>query len=120
MKILQVNKLYYPWLGGVETVVKDIADNLNGRGRPDCGGFGLRRGAGREEIINGVRVIKSGSFGRLLGMPLSWSFLADFKRLAKDYDAILIHHPFPLAFLALPFIDKPIFIYYHSDIVRQN
>ncbi len=29
MRILQVNKLYYPWIGGVETVVQDIAESFN-------------------------------------------------------------------------------------------
>ena len=31
MKILQVNKLYYPWIGGVEKVVQEIAEGLNAR-----------------------------------------------------------------------------------------
>jgi hypothetical protein len=31
MKILQVNKLYYPWIGGVETIVQEIAEWLNGK-----------------------------------------------------------------------------------------
>ena len=31
MKILQVNKLYWPWVGGVEKVVQQIAEGLNRR-----------------------------------------------------------------------------------------
>jgi len=29
IKVLQINKLYYPWIGGVEKVVQDIAEGLN-------------------------------------------------------------------------------------------
>ena len=31
MRILQVNKLYYPHIGGIETVVQNIAEGLNDR-----------------------------------------------------------------------------------------
>ncbi len=31
MKILLVNKLYSPWVGGVEKVVQQIAEGLNTR-----------------------------------------------------------------------------------------
>ncbi|MER3570478.1 MAG: hypothetical protein C4348_02685 [Patescibacteria group bacterium] len=31
MKILQINKLYYPWIGGVERVVQEIAESINAR-----------------------------------------------------------------------------------------
>jgi len=121
MRVLQINKLYYPWIGGIETIVKQIAENLD-----QTDGFSSTvlacqaRGAKSDEIINGVRVIKSQSFGRLLGMPISLSFFKDFKKLAKEPDLILIHHPFPLAFLIVPFLKKPFFIFYHSDIVRQK
>ena len=29
MKILQVNKLYAPWVGGVEKVVQQVAEGIN-------------------------------------------------------------------------------------------
>lgn len=31
LKILQVNKLYHPWIGGIEKVVQDIAEGLKDR-----------------------------------------------------------------------------------------
>lgn len=31
VKVLQVNKLYYPWIGGVERVDQQIAEGLNDR-----------------------------------------------------------------------------------------
>jgi rhamnosyl/mannosyltransferase len=122
MKILQINKLYYPVIGGVETVVKNIAEGLNGQNdlRVDvltC----QKKGARTTQIINGVSVFKSASFGKALGMPLSLDFFRLFKKLCRDYDLFLIHFPFPLAALISPFIPKEkLIIYYHSDIVRQK
>ena len=121
-KILQINKFYYPWLGGVETVVKDIADSLNGQ--PDWQIDVLAcqpRGRRTVENINGATVYRAASYGKLLGMPLSLDFFRLLKKLWSDYDQVIIHHPFPLVYLALPFLPKkPLIIWYHCDIVRQK
>ncbi len=121
MKILQVNKLYYPVIGGIETTVRNIAENLNKKDLKVSVLACQKKGSRQEEEINGVTVYRAASWGKKLGMPLSFDFFRFFKKTVKDYDIILIHHPFPLAFLALPFISKKkIFIMYHSDIVRQK
>jgi len=121
-KILQINKFYYPWLGGVETVVKDIADSLNGQ--PDWQVDVLvcqTKGGRTVENINGATVYRAASYGKLLGMPVSLDFFRLLKRIWNDYDQIIIHHPFPLVNLALPFLaKKPLVIWYHCDIVRQK
>ena len=121
-KILQINKFYYPWLGGVETVVKDITDSLNGQ--PDWQVDVLvcqAKGGRTVENINGATVYRAASYGKLLGMPVSLDFFRLLKKLWNDYDQIIIHHPFPLVNLALPFLTKkPLIIWYHCDIVRQK
>ena len=33
MKILEVNKYYPPWIGGIETVVKQVAEGFSDRGQ---------------------------------------------------------------------------------------
>lgn len=122
MKILQINKLYYPWIGGIEKVVQDIAEGINGRS-----GFQVDvlacQAKGRRRIgdVNGVKIYRAGSWGRVLGMPISLDFFFLFLKICKEYDFILIHHPFPLPFLIMPFIkNKNFFVWYHSDIVRQK
>ena len=120
MKILEINKFYYPWVGGVETIVKEIAEDLNGED-----GFTIDvlacqvKGARREEVINGIKVYRAASWGKVSGMPLSLDFFRWLKAIENDYDALLF--PFPLAALAIPFLkNKNISILYHSDIVRQK
>ncbi|QQG52620.1 MAG: glycosyltransferase [Candidatus Falkowbacteria bacterium] len=122
MKLLQINKLYYPIIGGIETVVKDIAEGLNGKDDLNVDVLACqKKGARKTETISGVKVFKAASLGKALGMPLSIDFFRLFKKLVPDYDLFLVHYPFPLAALIAPFIPKEkLIIYYHSDIVRQK
>ena len=123
MKILQVNKLYYPWIGGVEKVVQEIAEGLNGKENLEIEILVCNpRGKRVVEEINGVKVYRAGSFGIFWGLPVSFDFFKLFKKLIKEADIIDFHHPFPLANLAI-FLFKPkakLIVHYHSDIVRQK
>ena len=123
MKILQVNKFYFPWIGGVERVVQQIAENLNKKD-----GFEVdvlcckEKGRGAVEEINRVRVFRSSSLGIFWGMPVSFSFFRWFKEIRDNYDIVDFHYPFPLGGLAMflfPLKGKLV-VHYHSDIVRQK
>ncbi len=121
MKILQISKLYYPWIGGVEKIVQQISENL----KDD---FNISvlccrpKGRTKREKINGVRVIKTSSLGLFWGMPFSFSFLRLFRKMRNNFDLIDYHYPFPLADLAI-FLFQPkgkLVVHYHADIVRQK
>ena len=123
MRILQVNKLYSPWIGGVETVAQDIAEGLNGRDGISVVNLVCQpRGARKVEDVHGVPTYRAASWGIVSGMPLSWDFFRLFRKLAKDADVIVLHHPFPLAFVAYRLFGggKRVVVWYHSDIVRQR
>ena len=121
MRVLQVNKLYHPFVGGVETTVRKIAEGLNDKVDMQvlvCQGFGKAI----TETVNGVRLTRSRSFGIFFSMPLSIDFLFQFKRLVANADIVQLHSPFPLADLAVllcQFRGKLI-VWWHSDIVRQK
>jgi len=120
-RILQVNKLYYPWIGGVETIVQQIAEGLKDGARMEvlvC----QPKGRGRVEEINGVKIHKAASFGMMLGMPLSLGFFRIFRKLIQENDLIFLHHPYPLGFLAYYLFghSRKMVVWYHSDIVRQK
>lgn len=123
MKILQVNKLYYPWVGGVEKIVQQIAERLNGKNDFEIEVVVCQpKGKRKIEEVNGVKVYRASSFGIFWGMPISFDFLKLFKKLSKKFDIIDFHHPFPLGNLAL-FLFRPkakLVVHYHSDIVRQK
>ena len=123
MKILQVNKLYSPWIGGVETVAQDVAEGLNGRDGITVTNLVCRpRGARVVERVNGVETWRAASWGIVSGMPISLDFFRLFKKLAADADVIVLHHPFPLAFVAYRWFGrgKKVVVWYHSDIVKQR
>lgn len=121
MKVLQVNKLYYPWIGGVEKVVQDIAEGLKDKVAMSvlvC----QSRGRGSCDCINGVSVYRAGSLGMYLSMPISLSFPYLLKKLAKKQDVLHFHTPFPLGVMSY-LLTRPksrLVVWWHSDIVRQK
>ncbi len=123
MKILQVNKFYSPWIGGVERIVQQITEGLNEKNNFKievlCCDHNKK---GKEEKINGVKVYHASSFGIFWGLPISLDFFRLFKKLSQKVDIIDFHHPFPLGDLAI-FLFRPkakLIVHYHSDIVRQK
>lgn len=121
IKVLQVNKLYYPVTGGVERVVQQIAEGL--KDRVDMKVLVCRtKGGSIDDVVNGVAVRRSGSFGMAFSMPVSFSFFSDFRKLTKDADIVHIHMPFPLADVAalLSGYKGKIFLWWHSDVVKQK
>jgi len=123
LTVLQVNKLYHPWVGGIETAAADIAEYLNQK-------EGVRvvnlvcqaRGQRRVDHVNGVKTYRASSWGMFAGMPVSLDFFRLFKQLASSADLIILHHPFPLAFVAYRYLGlgKKSFVWYHSDIIKQR
>jgi len=122
MKILQVNKLYHPWIGGVEKIVQQIAEGLNKKDNLEIEVLCVQpKGKRKIEEVKGVKVWRAKSFGIFWGMPISFDFFRLFKKLIKSVDVVDFHHPFPLGDLAI-LLSKPkkIVVHYHSDIVRQK
>lgn len=121
LKILQVNKLYYPWIGGMESVVRTIAEKLNSETEMTvlvC----RESGKGKKERINGVNIIRAGSMGIKFSMPLSLSFPFLVRKYAKNADVLILHDPFPLGDLAvlLSGFRGKVIVWWHSDIIKQK
>jgi glycosyltransferase involved in cell wall biosynthesis len=118
-----VNKLYSPWIGGVETTAQDIAECLHAADGIDCLNLVCQPSGKRKvDSVNGVTTYRANSWGMLLGMPLSLDFFVLFRKLASNADVVILHHPFPLAFVAywLYGKNKKVVVWYHSDIIRQK
>lgn len=121
MKLLQVNKLYYPWIGGVEKVVQNIAEGL--KEKADVSVLVCQpRGRGRRDSVNYVTVVRAASLGIFFSMPVSLSFPFLLRRLSKHADVLHVHLPFPLGVISY-FLVRPkgrLVLWWHSDIVRQK
>lgn len=120
MEILMLTKAYPPWIGGVETHVKQLAEALASRGHRitvlACSPNG------RKEIISArnLEVILVPRLATVRSMPFSLTYPLCLRKFSPDI--IHIHHPHPLGFIsALLFRPKaPVVVTWHSDIIRQK
>ncbi|MDE5853437.1 MAG: glycosyltransferase [Ruminococcus sp.] len=123
LKILEVNKAYYPHIGGIESLVKQYSEELGQYGA-EVKTLVCLDNMGRTVIenVNGVKVIRAGSFGTYFSCPLSLSFIRLFKKMSKNADIVHLNVPFPLADVALLLSDYKgkVAVSWHSDIVKQK
>lgn len=122
--ILEVNKAYYPHIGGIETLVRQYSEELGKLRGVSVRTLVCRDGRGRtvRENAGGVKLIRAGSFGTYFSCPVSLSFIRLFRKMAKKADVVHIHVPFPLADLALMLSGYKgrVVVSWHSDVVKQK
>jgi len=118
MKVLQLGKFYDPFVGGMETVLKEICENLAEQVQFEVLVANTRC---RTEHENGeVRVTRVASLGKLFSCSIAPSFPLWARRF--DPDLIHVHLPNPLAELSALGVnrDVPVVAHFHSDVVRQR
>ena len=124
ISVLQVNKFYYPHIGGVEKVVQQLSEEM--LKEPGVQNEVLACHTRRQDektIIRGVHATLAGSLRTVLGMPISLSFPKLFEGMVKGRDIVDFHMPFPLAAWCLPKIRTRatrVVVHYHADVVRQK
>lgn len=137
MKILQIGK-FYPIIGGVEKVMRDLTEGISARGI-GCDMLCAQLPGSEIEQIDKNRarnigknlIIELNDNGKIICVPaikkvkatmLSPAMLSYLKRHCKEYDIIHIHHPDPMAALALRLsgYKGKVILHYHSDILSQK
>ena len=115
--ILEINKLYYPWIGGVEQHVRDISTGIKDNIRIICCNTSNKT---IEEVIDGINVTKYASFGIFASLPISFSFILNFYK--HKADVLHFHLPNPLAVMAYFIfrIKGDIIVTWHADITKQK
>ena len=121
LRILQVNKAYFPHIGGIESLVRTFSRELNRRAQVQvlvC----QEKGKGEDCTVEGVPVHYASSLGTYFSCPVSLSFFWKFRQMAKQADVVEIHMPFPLADAAclLSGYRGAVVVAWHSDVVRQK
>ena len=134
MRVLQLGK-FYPVKGGVEKVALSLTEGLAHRGI-DCdmlctytegtlGGFSHEPGPDLSRIVhlceNG-RVICVKSRLTLAKTTFSLRMMRYLRKHAAEYDIIHIHHPDPMAAIALLLsrYKGRVILHWHSDILSQK
>lgn len=124
LRILEVNKAYFPHIGGIETLVQQYSQELGEISSVSVKTLVCRDGRGGtvREKLNGVDLTRAGSLGTYYSCPLSLSFIRLFRKMAKKADVVHIHVPFPLADAALLLSGYKgrVVVSWHSDVVNQK
>lgn len=122
IKVLQICKLYYPWIGGIERTAQDIAEGLQGKIHMEVLAC-EPKGRGKSRWVNGIRVTYASSFGIYWSMPVSITFPFLLALKSRKVDVLHFHLPFPLGVLSYLLIGSrrpKVVVTYHNDIVRQK
>ena len=123
MKILQLGK-FYPVRGGVEKVMYDLMLGLSARAiKCDmlCASTEDHR-AGTTKINEYADLIVVGTKIKLAATMLAPAMISRLRKIAKKYDIIHVHHPDPMAALALYLsgYKGKVVLHWHSDILKQK
>ena len=121
MRVLQLGKYYYPYMGGIENHLYTLCNELRSHVGVEAVVCNSERGT-VDEMVNGVRVTRCGqvfdvaSVSLCPTMPLTLS--------GRDYTIIHNHFPHPMGELSYLASKKPaphrLVVTYHGDIVRQE
>lgn len=120
MKILQLGK-FYPIRGGVEKVMLDLTEGLSARG-VECDMLCACERSQEIRLNEHGRILCAKSLVKLAATMISPDMILTLRRIAKDYDIIHVHHPDPMACLAL-FLSGykgKVVLHWHSDILKQK
>lgn len=124
MKLTQAGKAYDPHIGGVETVMRELAAGANDRGWESRVVVAAEDRRPRQETRDGTVVIRTSTLARPLSFPLTVGYGQALSEAGAD--VLLVHEPTLLAALALrsrPSLRNSfgqIMVWWHSDIIRQR
>lgn len=122
MKVLQLGKVY-PWKGGIETVISDLQESLALQ-NIQCDLLASSTSSASEffQTSEYSKIYSEGAWAKVLGTYLSPNYIFRLRRICNEYDIIHVHHPNPMAFIAL-FLSNykgKVIVHWHSDILTQR
>lgn len=122
LKILQLGKAY-PLKGGVENVMFQMMATLNESENFKCDALCASISKKQKlDLMYGGKIIATPTLFKKYATYISPAMLWKLFQIKKNYDIIHIHHPDPMAALALFFsgFKKKRILHWHSDILRQK
>ena len=124
MKILQIGK-FYPIIGGVEKVMFDLTSGFAARG-VECDMLCANNDTTVKKLVikelsPNNRIIICPTIKKLFATMICPAMIRELKRRCNYYDIIHIHHPDPMAALALYMSNYKgkVVLHWHSDILKQ-
>ena len=122
MKVLHISKYYHPFRGGIEKMIMELAEGTVQKGHEVTVLCSNDSWEYKEEIINGVRVVRLPRYTVAFSQPITMSFFWKIKQWMDWSDVVQVHVPNPLAELCflLKGTRKKVIVSYHCDVVRQK
>lgn len=120
MKVLHIGK-FYPIRGGVEKVMYDLTKGLSERGI-QCDMLCAAEDSEEIKLNEKGRILCAKAWMKLAATMISPEMVLSLRRIAKNYDIVHVHHPDPMACLAL-FLSGykgKVVLHWHSDILKQK
>ncbi len=123
MRVLQISNFYPPFMGGIQTVTRELVEGLNRIGvHTDvlCANSGAQ--TVHECSPAGYRITRASNWGLVLSAAIAPSMLRFARQWRGDYDVVHVHMPNPIAALAV-WSGRPkarVVVHWHSDVVRQR
>lgn len=123
MRILQIGK-FYPFSGGIERVMYDLADGLSVNGvHCDILCANVAGNNDKKIFVNeNFCIYTTQGCAKIMSTIISPSMIFMLKRIMNDYNIIHIHHPDPMAALSLYLsgFNGTVILHWHSDIIKQK
>lgn len=119
IRTLQVGKFYPPYMGGMETHLQALCENLNPVIKVQAVVANSNRQS-TEDWVRGIKVIRAGTLFNLSAAPVCPEMVSLIRR--SDADIIHLHLPNPMAVMAYLASRQraKLIVTYHSDVVRQK
>ena len=124
VRIVQINKYYFPHVGGIEHNVRLMSEGLVAAGHQVRAIVSNSERRYSEEILGGVEIVRLPRLFERASTPVTSQFGKVLAYEAQGADIMHFHFPYPWAEFEWVFqlVSKstPYVVTYHSDIVRQK
>lgn len=121
MRVLELGKYYFPYMGGIEHHLYVLSNEL--KGRVDLEVIVANTVAKTvHDVVESVPVTRCASFAHVASTSLSANMVFELSR--RRYDVLHLHLPNPMGAASYLASRKPknhrLIVTYHSDVVRQR
>lgn len=133
-KILHISNYFYPAIGGIEQVARDMVGALKDsdvQQKVICFNsdaindeYKCSRKNDAVDVVDGIEVIRCGCIAKIASQSISLSYYKNLKEIMKSFspDIVVFHYPNPYAAHMLLKCKQnfKLVIYWHSDIIKQK
>ena len=123
MRILHISNYFYPHIGGIEQVARDVINSLQGNEQKlIC--FNHEKGT-KVDIVDGVEITRVGCQAKISSQSIAMGYGKQLKKLLVEFkpELVIFHMPNPFVghFLRKHLKrDFKLVLYWHLDIIKQK